>query len=475
MNGIRIKEFQGVIPLWGLLERLFTMQKTSTITNDNTKSDQDKNQNNNQNNNQNDKQNKSQENSFHRSVEAIALMNVLRTPVAKSRGWIRYVLNLRALDECMQIMLSNTRLMTLFYSPDAILSHPDNVIVLMAVVRTLKILPFEFTVEDPTLNSLPTWAAAMVTTGGKSPLPAPVYVDFPIVTGRAAQLVTKAPQKSNKGYLSSFMSTLERGLTGVFESVDISNTNKSDERTVRTGSISTGTGGNNRVNYLIPLFGTSLGDLILDDRRCGVCHIDPLLGIPSMVICMISFLTLNVSTEGLFRTRITMENYEILKYSLEHERGIPKTETVQENVQMVHVVAFTLLQWLAELPEPLLGLTHFYAIEACQEMEDDNPRVRNLSLLILETSWFNQPLLSKLFSLLSLCLDENNKSNGLNIVHLSVLFTPFLYRKKSYLHFSGRDNLRPWGSFYSSLNFDLGSFERDDEARVCLSASAIGE
>ena len=70
------------------------MQKTSTITNDNTKSDQDKNQNN----NQNDKQSKSQENSFHRSVEAIALMNVLRTPVAKSRGWIRYVLNLRALE-----------------------------------------------------------------------------------------------------------------------------------------------------------------------------------------------------------------------------------------------------------------------------------------------------------------------------------------------------------------------------------------
>ena len=231
---------------------------------------------------------------------------------------------------------------------------------------------------------------------------------------------------------------------------------------------------------LVPLFGSSLKDLILDDRRCGVCHMDPLLGVPSMVICMLSFLTLHADTPGLFRTKIAHESYASLKHSLEAERGIPKMEamSVQENVRMVHIVAYTLLQWLSELPDSLLGLPHYYALQACQDVEEDTPRIRNLSLLILESPWYHQPLLSKLLLFLSLCLQPHNSANGLDIVTISVLFTPFLFRRNKILP-TPHAYRGFWGSYFSSLSFDLESVgkgvERDEEVRSFMSIAAAGK
>jgi RUN domain/RhoGAP domain len=466
MNGIRVKEFQGVIPLWGLLERLVSVQKMiGKNPGENSKQNVSPPKSSLQQGNQN----------LQLTVEKIARMTSLRTPVAKSRAWIRHALNLRVLDECLSSVLSEAKLVSLFYTPDAIVSNADNVTILIAVLRTLKVLPFAFSLSDVSLNSTPSWTVAMVATGGYRPVRSPPS-DFPMVTGRSSNSSYRAPQKQ-KGMLSSIFGSIERSINGVLESVDtmasrameIDPKEGREARDIREGR-------ERDSPPLTPLFGTPLRDLILDDRRCGVCHMDPQLGIPSMIICMISYLTSNVNTPGLFRQKVSFDSSEELRVSLEYERGIPRMGEMssQETVLMVHVVASTLLQWLTELPEPLLGSLHYSALEACQDVEDEGPRIRNFSLLIQEAPWYCQPLLSKMLTLLSLCLREENAcKNGLNLVAISVLFTPFLYRRDAYLHHV-REHPRAGGSFFNSLG-DLHFVERDEEARNYLSIASAGE
>ena len=489
MNGIRTREFQGIIPFWGLLERLAVTQ------NDNEQNTSRKNQ-----------------VTFNTSVEKIALMTSLRTPLAKVRGWIRHVLNLRALDDCLQIILKDERLLNLFYTPDAILRHSDNTTIFTAVVRALKVLPFAFTVEDSSLNLSPSWTTALISAGGYKPIISQSgYSKFPPVIGRSAKSVGEINKKKSKGYISSFFSSMEKKINGVLESVDpVRNDDKKDIGKNYYGINSEENRGSNMAlgliideetngqgqgegkgkgrGYMVPLFGTSLHDLVLDEKRCGVSNIDPQLGIPNMILSILTFLTKHIQTPGLFQTTINMRKYKKLKIDFENERGVPEiSEIIQkpdspynykdEINEMVHLVSYSLLQWLSELPEPLLGITHYSAIEASLEVEQEEARIRNLSLLILEAPWYSQPLLSKLVNFLHLLLLVENRTNGLNIVSVSTLFTPFLFRRNAYLHIQvqTKDYPRVWGSFYSSLSFDFSCVERDDEARGLLVPAVTGK
>jgi hypothetical protein len=186
-----------------------------------------------------------------------------------------------------------------------------------------------------------------------------------------------------------------------------------------------------------PLFGTSLAELIRDDRRCGVAHMDQRLGIPTMVIAMLTYINDHIDTPGLFRTRVSRESIHELRFSLENERAIPQglggnSSSSVEN--MTHTVAAVLIQYLSELPEPLLGYEGYIGIHACQNIEEEGPRARNLSLFIQEAPWYNQPLLSKVISLFVACINEKHAPhNGLSLVSLAVLSTPFLLRSGTYL------------------------------------------
>lgn len=102
------------------------------------------------------------------------------------------------------------------------------------------------------------------------------------------------------------------------------------------------------------------------------------------------------STPGLFRTRVSRESIYELRFSLENERGVPPLLGGQSSVEYItHTVAAVFIQYLSELPEPLLGFDSHIGICACENIEDDEPRARNLSLLVQEAPWYNQPLLSK--------------------------------------------------------------------------------
>lgn len=91
LHGIKIREFQQIIPLWGLLERL------EVITNPPC-------------------------NALRNTVGAVAsCSNQLRNPLGKARGWIRQSLNAHNLDESVQFMINQPTWLSKFYYPEAIL------------------------------------------------------------------------------------------------------------------------------------------------------------------------------------------------------------------------------------------------------------------------------------------------------------------------------------------------------------------
>ncbi len=173
---------------------------------------------------------------------------------------------------------------------------------------------------------------------------------------------------------------------------------------------------------MLPFFGTPLKDLLLDERRTSHAYLNPLLGVPNQAQRMINFVSARVSTPDLFRRPVTLSVLAALKRDIEEEAEFAATTDVA-------AVALLLMQWLNQLPEPLLGYEHYTAILACNEVEDIEHRIRNLALLVQEASWYAKPLLLRVIAMLFKCIQpENAAKNNLNIIAVSVLSTPCLFR-----------------------------------------------
>ena len=204
---------------------------------------------------------------------------------------------------------------------------------------------------------------------------------------------------------------------------------------------------------MVPFFGSPLKDLLLDERRTKHAYLNPLLGVPNQALKMINFLSNRAATPDLFRLPAAVNSVAALRRSVEEERGIPAGTEVA-------AVALLLVQWLNQLPEPLLGYEHYTAILACCELEDTDHRVRNLSLLVQESSWYAKPLLLRVITLLHKCVQQEYATqNNLNIIAVSVLSTPFV--------------LRP---FVAALHVTQHTFYQDSEAkeRMQMAATAAG-
>ena len=99
LKGIKIREFHGIVPFWGLLERLETLNPPSQA--------------------------------IRNSVGAVACIPSLRTPIAKSRGWIRQILNARGLEDSLIAIYNQQGLVSSFYNSDALLCHAEDVTALV--------------------------------------------------------------------------------------------------------------------------------------------------------------------------------------------------------------------------------------------------------------------------------------------------------------------------------------------------------
>lgn len=450
-HGIKVREFHGQIPFWGLLERLEIITPPSP--------------------------------SIRNSVGAISCIPNLRTPLGKARGWIRQSLNTQGLEDSLQFfMLHINSWIIKFYSPEGFLTQKEDISLLLTIIRSLKIFNFNLKVDenslnsttpvimkiiqiqltDPTMNNpFPTLqqspASSSATTGANnnthrsssmsssSSKPSsnsgkPASNGNNSDNGRRDEgnninysnnndtsYKSRNSSKDNTNYnnsntnnqssgtIDSFIKSFEYGFDKIIHSVDNFLTTPNDPNSIQSEDSYSG-------KRITPLFGSSLRDLLIDEQRCPHAHLNPELGIPTQILKLITYIHHFIQTPNLFRQRISVHQINELKKSLELEQGIPSSCNIA-------AVSFVLIQWLNQLPEPLLGFDHYSAILACSDLEDVHHRIRNLSLLVLETSWYNKPLLLAMITLLNKCLlPENMTLNNLNHIAISVLCTPFLLR-----------------------------------------------
>jgi hypothetical protein len=180
------------------------------------------------------------------------------------------------------------------------------------------------------------------------------------------------------------------------------------------------------VRRLVPFFSSSIRELLLDEGRSPMALICPEIGLPRQVQLMLTLLSQQLSTPGLFRQRLPIAQVEDIRRNLEAEKLSPNIQSVN-----VHLLSFTLIKWLGELPEPLLGYEHYAALLACQEIEDKQDRVRNLTILVREMPWYHRVLTLELLALLNKALQpEYAAKNGLNAIAVALLVTAFFLRPR---------------------------------------------
>ena len=92
-HGIKIREFNGNIPLWGFLERLEILTPPCIP--------------------------------LRNTVGAVASISTLRNPIARARAWVRQILNEKHVDESVMFMMAQTMLLKSFYFPGAMLLNPE--------------------------------------------------------------------------------------------------------------------------------------------------------------------------------------------------------------------------------------------------------------------------------------------------------------------------------------------------------------
>mmetsp|Transcript_22918 Transcript_22918/g.33497 ORF Transcript_22918/g.33497 Transcript_22918/m.33497 type:complete len:1092 (+) Transcript_22918:179-3454(+) len=386
-HGINTVEFCGTLPFWGMLERLETVNPPI--------------------------------HAVRNTVGAVACMNALRTPASKARAWIRQALNTNCLDATVVAITSHhKKLLSFFYFESALLRHEPSVSILLAILRSLKVLKFNLSVDIPDLNVCPTWLQSR------------------LEMSQSVKRGENIRNQTNLLPLDSFFSSFEKGMDLVISRVDmvasqaVKYLNESMDQPQCQAHSNFTQGNSTSREYVtagsctdrIPFFGTPLEILVQNEWRCSHACLEKRIGVPNQLNHLVSALTDAITTPGLFRHPAIASEVHSLRCSLEDEKGIPSGISV-------HTVAHCFLQWMYELPEPLLGFDNYQAVQACQEIEDQEHRIRNLSLLVRQAPWWSQATLLLVMNLLHrLTRPEITSCNGLNIVAVSVFATPFLLR-----------------------------------------------
>lgn len=417
LSGIKTKEFDGQVPLWGLLERLETNLPAYPV--------------------------------IRNTVGAVSFALNLHTPLAKARGWIRQCLNTNAIEDSIEVMLANEKLLSSFYSTASILRHAEEVNTLLAVLRAVKIVPFSVTVDDRTLYDPPAWLTSEI---------ALQMVQVPKATlpsCYARREIISAQNESSASTMDRFLSKFERTFDTLVNKMETTATSVS--RSLNNGGNS-GVMDNEEITRMIsgvglmvegffrgvasqlqeaanaltpdtpmlPLFGTHLEELVLDDVRCAHAKIEPRIGAPDQILNTLKTLQNFLETPGIFRRKPSPGTMQALRDNMEEEKGIAiGTE--------VYALAACLLQWLYELPEPLLSFDLFDAVMACQEIEDEQSKIRNLSCLFQEAPWYSKTLLLKLLPFFQSATEEKYASkNGLTLSIVSIIVSPFIVRSSKF-------------------------------------------
>ena len=288
---------------------------------------------------------------FRNIINEIALNDVLKSPIAKVRGFIRRCLNTKSIDVISSWIIQNSNLVILehIYTKDSIFLQKEFRDMFHSMLQRLKVLPLNLSIDSTLLNDSDVWKHKL-------------------------QILYERRNK-NLNLFNSVLKYVEIGKYNMNELLDrnMDSTTKSDNMDI--------------------------------------------------IFLMINYLMKHVNVNGIFINAANVYNINQLYSALQDDSNYLDPIIISRN----------LVVWLKNLDPILATDSDVIPFLNCLEIEDIDHRIRNIALLIDQISAINKAVLLALLSLYNaLLLPANRELNGLNIVSLTAISTPFLLRSKSH-------------------------------------------
>ncbi len=373
----------------------------------------------------------------------------------KVRAFIRQALNTHILLDCLRVTLSdaNSDLLLSYFTEYALFRQKEDMQTFLSLLDGLDTLSFGFMVDDARLDMSPD----VLPFNTPLPKPAPQIVAPPpvelidpedMISGRvrlscedyecnllAAKLMshrhlhTKFDASSNGNPLADVLKkaktshALDDAATAVLRFLELGHPE-------------------------YDVFGAPLLDVVCNPFLCGLARFDTSLGLPDVVETCVCYLHRKLATPGLFQVHLASEHVLDLCDAIEELGGFHKSMAIDP-----HEVISVLLQYLWELPEPLLTeerLDAFMVIASTMKHDADpdgerakkeeTASVCSLRHLVNDLPWFTKPLLERLLHLLYRALQpEFSAKSGLTLHMVSVLLAPIMLRPNREFRFTEMD------------------------------------
>ncbi|KAL3662546.1 hypothetical protein V7S43_012400 [Phytophthora oleae] len=365
---------------------------------------------------------------------ANGLTNV-HTDEGKARAFIRQALNTHVLQSSLSMVLSETNLDLLasYYTEFSLFRQRDEVKMFLNLLSGLDDLPFAFSIDDPRLDLAPE------TLPFSRPLPrpkarkikklAPKLIDpEDMVSGRV-----RLCQVDDETELLAEKLVSHHELRLAFNTRKggnpLSETLRQAAQSQKMEDAATAVLRFLELGYPeYDVFGSELLDVLCNPFLSGMARFETALGLPDVAEACFCYLYEHVDSPGLFQAHLQADHVMELRDTVEELGGFHRNMAVDP-----HEVVAILLQYLWELPDPLLTEERLDRFLVCagrpgSGMTEDECKAL-LVVLVNDLPWYSKPLLERLCHWVSVALQPHHaQKNGLTVYALANCLAPLLLR-----------------------------------------------
>lgn len=377
---------------------------------------------------------------FVAAARAASALASVRSDEGKARAFVRQALNTHVLAAAMGMVLGegNLDLLASYYSEVALFRQRDDARVFLGLLSTLDALPFAFLIDDPRLDAPPesmpfssSRAAASVPAGAGKREPPKLIDPEDMVLGR----VRLCREDEETAMLADKL-VAHHELRPAFDSARGGNL-LSDTLRLAAHSRKLDDAATAVLRFLelgypeYDVFGVELVDVLCNPFLSGMARFEPALGLPDVVEACFCYLYAHLDAPGLFQVHLDAAHVMELRDSVEELGGFHKDMMRSLDA---HEVAALLLQYLWELPDPLLTSERLDNLLACADREGnamaDADRRALLKMLVDDLPWYCKPLLERLCHWAATALQPRHaRHNGLSVFSLANALAPVLLRE----------------------------------------------
>ncbi|GMF44714.1 unnamed protein product [Phytophthora fragariaefolia] len=365
---------------------------------------------------------------------ANGLTNV-HTDEGKARAFVRQALNTHVLQSSLSMVLSETNidLLASYYTEFALFRQRDEVKMFINLLSGLDDMPFAFLIDDPRLDLAPE------TLPFSRPLPrpkarkikkqAPKLIDpEDMVSGRVRlcevddETELLAEKLVSHHELRLAFNTRKGGNP-------LSETLKQAAQSQKMEDAATAVLRFLELGYPeYDVFGSDLLDVLCNPFLSGMARFETALGLPDVAEACFCYLYEHVDSPGLFQAHLQADHVIELRDTIEELGGFHRKMAVDP-----HEVVAILLQYLWELPDPLLTEERLDRFLVCagrpgSGMTDEECKAL-LVVLVNDLPWYCKPLLERLCHWVSVALQPHHaEKNGLTVYAIANCLAPLLLR-----------------------------------------------